>query len=136
MDILGAKEVFNMSIGSQLTGLRNKKGLSRVQLAKELNIPMTTLRNYEQDEREPGHKFLIEAARYFDVTTDYILENEKAPAPEGTEDEEQAIDELEEELRSVLLKHGLLHGGDITPEQNAFLKHVFALILAYFQKTI
>lgn len=125
-----------MSIGTQLVGLRNKKGLTRVQLAEELHIPMTTLRNYEQDEREPGHKFLVKVARYFDVTTDFILENEKSPAPEGAEDEEQAIDELKEELRSVLLKHGLLQGGDITPDQNAFLKHVFALILAYFQKSI
>ena len=71
-----------MSIGSRLTELRSEKGLTRVQLAEELNIPMTTLRNYEQDQREPGHKFLLEASRYFGVTTDYILENEKAPAPE------------------------------------------------------
>ena len=68
-----------MSIGTRLVELRNGKGLTRVQLAEDLGIPMTTLRNYETDAREPGHKFLLEASRYFGVTTDYILENEKAP---------------------------------------------------------
>lgn len=86
-----------MSIGSKLIELRNKKGLTRVQMAEELNIPHTTLRNYETDAREPGHKFLLEASRYFGVTTDYILENEKSPEPEGAEDE-VSVDEMREVL--------------------------------------
>lgn len=127
-----------MSIGKQLTDLRNKKGLTRVQLAEELQIPMTTLRNYEQDQREPGHKFLVDAARYFGVTTDYILENEKSPAPEGTEDELSEEDmKFAADLRAVLAKHGVLGAnGDITPRQEDIIFHTICLLRAAFKEGI
>lgn len=121
-----------MSIGSRLTDLRIKKGLTRVQLAEELKIPMTTLRNYEQDQREPGHKFLLEVSRYFGVTTDYILENEKAPEPEGSEERERGIDVVEEKLSGLLVALGI--DPNLTNEQEAFLEHIVALLQAYFKK--
>lgn len=121
-----------MSIGSQLTKLRNEKGLTRVQLAEELNIPMTTLRNYEQDEREPGHKFLIKAAQYFGVTTDFILENEKTPAPEGTEDEEK-VQEVVQGLTRLLVEAGwIAHGADLTDAQLRTLASYVIGLNAYF----
>lgn len=127
-----------MSIGTQLVSLRNKKGLTRVQLAEELHIPMTTLRNYEQDAREPGHKFLIEAARYFDVTTDYILENEKSPAPEGTEEKLSEEDiKFVADLSAVLAKHGLLGAdGDITRRQEDIIFHTICLLRATFKESV
>ena len=120
-----------MSIGKQLTDLRNKKGLTRVQLAEELQIPMTTLRNYEQDQREPGHKFLVDAARYFGVSTDYILENEKSPAPEGTE----AINkEQSDRLYNALVTSGLIVEDDLVAEDIRFLGCVIDLILDWFDR--
>ena len=120
-----------MSIGSRLTNLRSKKGLTRVQLAEELNIPMTTLRNYEQDSREPGHKFLIEAARYFGVTTDYILENEKAPAPEGTGEKEFI---LLDETNVLLVELGYIQKGQqLSDADLAFLEHWIGLLDAWFR---
>ena len=101
-----------MSIGSRLTELRNEKGLTRVQLAEELHIPMTTLRNYEQDIREPGHKFLLEASRYFGVSTDYILENENAPVPEGTEAEEEKVQKVVQGLSRLLVEAGWVAPGE------------------------
>ena len=121
-----------MSIGSQLTKLRNEKGLTRVQLAEELNIPMTTLRNYEQDEREPGHKFLIKAAQYFGVTTDFILEYEKTPAPEGTEDEKN-IQMIVSGLTDLLVRAGwVADGGDLTDAQLRTLASYVIGLNAYF----
>jgi transcriptional regulator with XRE-family HTH domain len=121
-----------MSIGSRLTDLRIKKGLTRVQLAEELQIPMTTLRNYEQDQREPGHKFLLEASRYFGVTTDYILENEKAPAPEGTGEKEFI---LLDETNNFLVELGYIQKGqDISDADLAFLEHWFGLLEAWFRR--
>ena len=120
-----------MSIGSRLTDLRSKKGLTRVQLAEELNIPMTTLRNYEQDSREPGHKFLIEAARYFGVTTDYILENEKAPAPEGAREKEHI---LLDETNDLLVELGYIRKGrQLSDADLAFLEHIIGLLDAWFR---
>ena len=118
-----------MSIGSKLIELRNKKGLTRVQMAEELNIPHTTLRNYETDAREPGHKFLLEVSRYFGVTTDYILENEKSPAPEGTEEKRFTVDDMK------FLLNYLGYGDnieDISDKDFAFLSGIFDLLEAWF----
>lgn len=121
-----------MSIGKQLTDLRNKKGLTRVQLAEELQIPMTTLRNYEQDQREPGHKFLVDAARYFGVTTDYILENEKSPAPEGAEDAEK-VRMVVQGLTHLLVEAGwIAPGADLTDAQFRTLVSYVVGMNAYF----
>lgn len=126
-----------MSIGSRLIELRNKKGLTRVQMAAELNIPHTTLRNYETNAREPGHKFLLEASRYFGVTTDYILENEKPPAPEGTEEKLSEADmKLAADLRALLARHGLLSAdGDITAEQSDILFYTICLLRAALKES-
>lgn len=121
-----------MSIGKQLTDLRNKKGLTRVQLAEELQIPMTTLRNYEQDQREPGHKFLVDAARYFGVTTDYILENEKSPEPEGTEDAEK-VRMVVQGLTHLLVEAGwIAPGADLSDAQFRTLVSYVVGMNAYF----
>lgn len=62
-----------ISLGHRIIELRNKNNISREQLARRLNIPYTTLRNYENGLREPGHIFLINIAEIFNVSTDYLL---------------------------------------------------------------
>lgn len=119
-----------MSIGTRLVELRNKKGLTRVQLASELNIPMTTLRNYEMDAREPGHKFLLEASSYFGVTTDYILENEKSPAPENAEDKV-----TKEEMENLLRALGFISDTrELSEKDVKFVAGVFDLLDAWFKR--
>lgn len=132
-----------MTFTEKLDLLMEEKHLNKNSLSKACGIPYTTIDGwYKKGVSDLKLSTLRKLTNYFGLSLDYWLKDEedaetkKSPEPEGTEDEEQAIDELEEELRSVLLKHGLLHDGDITPDQNAFLKHVFALILAYFQKSI
>lgn len=62
-------------------------------------------------------------------------QTKKSPAPEGAEDREQGIDTMEFELRSMLLRLGLMPAnGDLTAEQVEFLAHIIALIQAYFKK--
>lgn len=64
-----------MSFGSNLVSLRKSKNISRKELAEMLDIPYTTLRNYEADQREPGHKFLIKVANLFSVSVDELIGN-------------------------------------------------------------
>ena len=59
-----------MSFGDSLTKIRIEKGFSRKDLAEQLEIPYTTLRNYETDQREPGHKLLIKFANLLSVSVD------------------------------------------------------------------
>ena len=64
-----------MSFGSDLITLRKSRGLSRAELARLLEIPYTTLRNYETDQREPGHKLLIALSSVFSVSVDELIGN-------------------------------------------------------------
>lgn len=63
-----------MSFGGRLKSVRIEHGFStRAEFAKALNIPVTTLRNYEMGVREPGHKFIREVSKRFNISADYLL---------------------------------------------------------------
>lgn len=62
-----------MIVSDRLVAVRKKKGYTRKRLAEELGYPYRTITNYEMGVREPGHKYIIEVARKFNVTTDYLL---------------------------------------------------------------
>ncbi len=56
-----------------LRGLIEERGLSQKQLALELQISQSTLGGYVQGAREPDFETLKLFARYFHVSTDYLL---------------------------------------------------------------
>lgn len=60
-------------LSERLVEVRKINGYTRRRLAEELNRPYRTITNYETGEHEPGHKYLIEVAKKFGVTTDYLL---------------------------------------------------------------
>lgn len=56
-----------------LKELREDKKLSQIQFAKEFNVSQTTVSGWETGYREPDYDTLIALAKYFGVTTDYLL---------------------------------------------------------------
>jgi len=62
-----------MDLSERLVAIRQQHGYTRKRLAEELGRPYTTITKYENGEREPGHAYIIEIAKKFHVTTDYIL---------------------------------------------------------------
>ncbi|MEE0874724.1 MAG: helix-turn-helix transcriptional regulator [Ruminococcus sp.] len=59
----------------RLTELRKNTGKSMAQAARELNIPYTTYVNYEKGVREPNAEGLVQLARYYRCSVDYLLGN-------------------------------------------------------------
>lgn len=57
----------------RLCELRNEKGVSQKKAAAELNVSQALLSHYEKGIREFGLDFLKRAAKYYNVTSDYIL---------------------------------------------------------------
>lgn len=57
----------------RLKELRLEKGLNISGLGKEVGINYTNLIRWESGERQPSIDAVIILAKYFDVTTDYIL---------------------------------------------------------------
>lgn len=66
-----------VNLGHTLKTLRSRDGLTQEQLAKKLGLVRGTICQYENDLRMPSYDVLIEMARIFNVTTDYLLGNER-----------------------------------------------------------
>ncbi len=61
-------------LGEQIKGLRLTRNISQVQLAKGLGVTKQTVSNWENNNIMPSVETLIKLARYFNCTTDYLLE--------------------------------------------------------------
>ena len=57
----------------RLKDLRTGKGISQMQLAKDLNISQSAIAKWELGKTEPTASAVIAIAKYFNETTDYIL---------------------------------------------------------------
>lgn len=64
--------------GERLKELRIQKYLSQKQLASILNVHKATISLYESGSRYPSYNILKATARYFHVSTDYLLEMNSA----------------------------------------------------------
>lgn len=62
-----------MKFGYILRNLREEKGLSQVDLAKQLNITSQSLSQYELNKRMPDIDMINRLANYFNVSVDYLL---------------------------------------------------------------
>ena len=60
----------------KLKELREENGFTQNQVAEYLNIKQNTHSQYENEKRQLPIDVLIKLAKYYKVTTDYILELE------------------------------------------------------------
>lgn len=82
-----------MDFNIRLENLIEEKNVTQKQLSLELHIAPTTLNGYINSYREPDFHTLVRLARYFDVSTDYLLglSEEKKPAPSSLSPAEGAL---------------------------------------------
>ena len=57
----------------RLKELRNDKGISQGELSRQTGIPRTTITFWENDLRVPSAEAVVIIAKYFGVTSDYLL---------------------------------------------------------------
>lgn len=70
---MNKENILRKKIASRLKELRTKKQLSQIKTAKLLNIGRSTIAKYETGVSVPKAKKLIIFAKFFEVSTDYIL---------------------------------------------------------------
>ncbi len=63
----------------RLKELREKRGVSQLKLAMDLNMNQNSISRYENGVRECDYATLIAFANYFNVSIDYILEQTDNP---------------------------------------------------------
>jgi transcriptional regulator with XRE-family HTH domain len=98
-----------MAFGNTLRDLIEINNLTQKQLGKELNIAPSTIGNYVRSIREPDHSTLIEIAKYFNVSTDYLLGH--SCKDKLNHDEEAMINvyrKLGAQHKKILYKEGLV----------------------------
>ena len=68
----------NQFFSTRVKELREKAGLSMDQLAKQLGITKSRVNMWENNGTVPRMNVLVELAKFFNVTTDYLLGNDDA----------------------------------------------------------
>lgn len=68
--------------GNQLKKLREEKSLTQNELAKIFNISPSAVGMYERNKRTPDFNLLIDFAKFFEVSTDYLLDYKNESFPE------------------------------------------------------
>ena len=75
----------------RLKELRKERGLTQNEIAKMLSISQMSYSYYERGLREPEIALLIKFSEVFNVSVDYLLENENERLEKLTEDERRVI---------------------------------------------
>ena len=110
-------------IGERLKQLRIKNGLKQQELANMFGLSSGTISFYESEQRKPDIDFIVAVAKYFDVSTDYLLgltnatdkENIDISKVTGLNDFsltilEQSLKETNNEASEVI--YNVIFGGD------------------------
>ncbi|MDE6356362.1 MAG: helix-turn-helix domain-containing protein [Clostridia bacterium] len=66
----------NNYLGKTIKELRLEEGISQRELGNRLNVCNQTVSFWEIGQREPDLDTLLKIAKYFQVSTDYLLGNE------------------------------------------------------------
>jgi len=107
--------VENLTLGEKIQELRLDKGLKQKDLAKVLNVTISTISHYELDIHSPELEIFKKIAIYFNVSADYLLGTKNEPTPYNKDDRtvirlsvkfpEELKKELKEYVRFLTLKH-------------------------------
>lgn len=66
-----------------LKDLRLNKKISQQKLANDLDVSRSTIAMWESDSSQPDNTMLIRLAKYFSVSTDYLLGNSTEPSSDS-----------------------------------------------------
>ena len=68
-----------VNMGNKIKVLRLGKQLTQAEMARRIGISKAMISSYELEQRSPSYEVLIKIARFFSVSTDYLLGLEKSP---------------------------------------------------------
>lgn len=60
-------------MGQKIKQLRSQRNISQIALAKQLGVSKSVISSYENEVHYPPYDVLIQMARLFGVSTDYLL---------------------------------------------------------------
>ncbi|MEW9110732.1 MAG: helix-turn-helix domain-containing protein [Cytobacillus gottheilii] len=94
-------------VGTKIRKLRKERNMTLRQLADELQVPFTTLGNYERGDRPPDFQFVLNVAQYFGVPINYFSSEEESidiyKAKAFSVDFNNLVSKAEPEVRKQIL---------------------------------
>lgn len=112
--------------GKKLATQRKLCGLSQEQLAKKLNVSLSSIAMYETNKRQPDNNTIIKMSNLFNVSVDYLLDNDNTSriidkVSNNDEEFNAKLKQLaEDEFDKTLFKKY----GDLTDEQKKLIMSV------------
>lgn len=89
-------------LGARIAALRRANGMSQAELARHLQISPSAVGMYEQGRREPAVELLVQLARLFEVSVDYLLTGQAISGQEKNNVDQLlkvALQKAEDQLR-------------------------------------
>ena len=62
-----------MRLSERMVELRKNRGITQKQLALALGLSELAIQNYESERRRPAHEVMVDIAKYFNVSIDYLV---------------------------------------------------------------
>jgi len=81
-----------MKLAEKIQDLRKKNGLSQEQLAEQLGISRQAISKWESEQSTPDIDKVVLISDFFNVSTDYLLKQEKAISEDSVNQEEYTIE--------------------------------------------
>ena len=99
-------------ISEKIKSLRESHNMTQSSLAKTLGVTRSGVNAWEMGISVPSTHYIVELAKYFDVSTDYLLGVERSStiSTEGLlEDDIQLVCQVVEHLKKLKLLNKSLH---------------------------
>ena len=80
-----------MMFAKRLKKLRSAKEITQAEFAKVIGVAQQAVARWEKEKSEPDNGTLKQLAKYFSVSIDYLLDNEKNNLPVFNDDETKLI---------------------------------------------
>jgi len=103
-----------MTVGEKIKQLRKDNKITQTELGKILNVEKSTISMYENNNTQPPIQTLSTIAKYFNVTTDYLLGNETKNKEQNSQDKDEkdiakSMKKIKEQLKD---EQGLMFDGE------------------------
>lgn len=97
----------------KLRSLREKDGISQSRFAQEIGFSQAAISAWENNTREPGIEALIQIAKYFNISVDYLVKEsdnpftkqEKTVEPSDSKEILKLFNGLPKEYRAQVLEY-------------------------------
>lgn len=107
-----------MTISQKISKLRDRKGLSQLELAEKLGVSQSTVAMWESGKRNISNRDLINISKFFNVSIDYLFGINQTPSWTTQEDTVDFRDFLEENMAGGMT----FDGENLTDEENEKVK--------------